>query len=206
MSDNSEKIKPYSRKSIRLKGYDYSQPGGYFITICTKETRRLFGRIVAGEMILNRFGTAARGKLLKLQSTYPNVEIFSDEWVIMPDQIHTILWITDVGASQRLARNTTSGLIPQSLGSIISQYKSRVTKGINLLRRTPGEPVWQRNYYDRIIRNNKELLAIKKYITENPLEWEEDRGTGTFSFTIVLGRPAGSPLQFRCERGYPLDL
>lgn len=182
MSDNLEKTETYPRKSIRLKGYDYSQPGGYFITICTKEMRRLFGQIVAGEMILNRFGTVARGELLKLQSTYPNVEIFSDECVIMPDHIHTILWITDVGASQRLAQNTTSGLIPQSLGAIISQYKSRVTKGINLLRRTPGEPVWQRNYYDRIIRNNKELLAIKKYITENPLQWEEDLGKGTFSF------------------------
>ena len=115
MSDNSEKIKPYSRKSIRLKGYDYSQPGGYFITICTKETRRLFGRIVAGEMILNRFGTVAHGKLHKLHNTYPNVEIYDDEFVVMPDHIHAILWITDVGASQRLAQNTTSGLSNPSI-------------------------------------------------------------------------------------------
>ncbi|RLD02442.1 MAG: hypothetical protein DRI46_00415 [Chloroflexi bacterium] len=88
----------------------------YFITICTKEMKKLFGRIVNGDMILNRFGTVARGELLELQSTSPNVETYDDEFVIMTDHIHAILWITDVGASHQLARNTTFGLYSNHWG------------------------------------------------------------------------------------------
>ena len=182
MSENSER-KIFSRKSIRLKGYDYRLPGAYFVTICTENMRKLFGSIVAGEMILNRFGIIAREELLKLQKTYPNLEIFNDEFVIMPNHIHTIFWITDVGATEPVAQNPEHRIIPSSLGAIIGQYKSRVTKSINKHRRTPGRQVWQRNYYDRIIRNNKELLTIKKYINDNPDQWEEDSGVETPTFT-----------------------
>lgn len=180
MSENSRKSKPYSRRSIRLKGYDYSQPGMYFVTICTNEMSSLFGRIVSGEVFLNRFGFIAQEELIGLQSIYPNIEIYNDEFVIMPDYIHVILWIRNVGATEPVARKPIPGLTQKSLGSIIGQYKSRVTKRINQQRNTPGKPVWQRNYYDRIIRNEKELHNIKKYITENPLRREEDQGKEKF--------------------------
>lgn len=182
MVESSEKSKTYSRRSLRLKGYDYREPGMYFITICTYDMRMLFGKINEGEMHLNEHGFIARDELLNMQLTYPNVEIFDDEYVIMPNHIHVILWITDVGATHRVAKEHSSGPVPQSLSAIIGQYKSRVTKEINLISRRPGEPIWQRSFYDRIIRNNEELLAIKKYIIENPLRWEEDRGDHTLSF------------------------
>ena len=168
MPGNSRDPKIPYRKSIRLMGYDYSQGGAYFVTICTTYIKNLFGKIIDGEMILNHLGIIAKRELLELHNTYPNVEINDDEFVVMPDHIHAILWKTDVGASQRLARNPIFGPTLQSLREILGQYKSRVTKGINLLRKTPGKSVWQRNYYDRIIRDEKELLAIKKYITDNP--------------------------------------
>ena len=112
MPENSENLISYSRKSIRLKGYDYGQPGVYFITIFTKDMKNLFGKIVEGEMILNHLGTIAKRELHKLHSTYPNVKIFDDEFIVMPDHIHPILWIADVGASQRLARNPVFGPTP----------------------------------------------------------------------------------------------
>ena len=145
-----------------MKGYDYRLPGAYFVTICTENMKTLFGRVVAGEMILNRFGIIAREELHKLQRTYPKFEIFNDEFVIMPNHIHAIFWITDVGATEPVAQKPVCRITPDSLGAIIGQYKSRVMKAINKQRRTPGRQVWQRNYYDRIIRNNNELLAIKK--------------------------------------------
>jgi REP element-mobilizing transposase RayT len=183
MPENHRKSILYSRKSIRLQDYDYSQPGAYFITICTKEMRYIFGRIYEGEMVLNRYGIIAQEELLHIPTTYPVVEIHTDELAIMPNHIHAILWIMDVGATELVARKLPTGPRPQSIGAIIGQYKSRVTKKINLLRRIHKETVWQRNYYDRIIRNENELHAIKKFIIDNPLQWEEDYGKGEVSFT-----------------------
>lgn len=174
MSHISKESNQFFRKSNRLKGYDYRQPGAYFITICTKNMYILFGRIVAGEMILNSYGIIAFDEMYKLSQTYPQLLIYSDEVIIMPNHIHAILWIREVGATETVAQKATDGIIPGSLGAIVGQYKSRVTKSINRLRRTPGKEIWQRNYFDRIIRNDKELLAIKKYIIDNPLQWSED--------------------------------
>jgi REP element-mobilizing transposase RayT len=83
-----------------------------------------------------------------------------------------------IGATNPVARISSSEPNPKTLGAIVGQYKSRVTKQINHLRETPGGPIWQRNYYDRIIRNDKELQAIRKYIADNPLQWEDDHGKG----------------------------
>ncbi len=184
-----------NRKSIRLKDYDYSQPGTYFVTICTNNMKKIFGQIDDGVMKLNHLGEIARRELLQVPKTYPGVELFDDEYVIMPNHIHAILWKFDVGATpvlsswctapacrRRVARISSSGPNPKTLGAIVGQYKSRVTKQINRLRETPGKPVWQRNYYDRIIRNDKELQAIRKYIADNPLQWEDDHGKGVHDF------------------------
>ena len=87
-----------------LSGYDYRQPGAYFITICTHRKKKLFGRVIAGEMVLNRLGLMAREEMLRLPSTYPHLEIFDDELIIMPNHIHAIIWIAGVGATEPVAR------------------------------------------------------------------------------------------------------
>jgi REP element-mobilizing transposase RayT len=168
----SEESNQFYRKSIRLKGYDYRQPGAYFITICTANRKNLFGVIDAGKMILSEFGRVARDEMLRLSESFPQLSINDDEFIIMPNHIHAIFWIIDVGATEPVVPITNRGLNPGSLGVIVGQYKSRVTKAINKLRKTPGQQIWQRNYYDRIIRNREELKSIKNYIIENTLLWE----------------------------------
>jgi REP element-mobilizing transposase RayT len=163
------------RKSTRLIGYDYSQPGPYFVTICTHEMKKLFGRIIGGVLDLNPYGCTAKKEWFQITVNLPYVELHEDEFVIMPNHIHGIIWITEVGATEPVAQNSRSGLNPRSLGAIVGQYKSRTAKLINRNRNTPGKKVWQRNYYDRVIRNEKELQSIRIYIINNPLQWEDDQ-------------------------------
>ena len=183
MCNNDNSI-PLSRKSIRQKGYDYSQPGAYFVTFCTHNMERLFGRIIAGKMELNTYGLFAHKEWFHTAAANLHVELHEDELIIMPNHIHGIIWITEVGATVPVARQTKSGLDSCSLGAIIGQYKSRTTKYINKLRKNSGQSIWQRNYYDRIIRNQKELQSIRKYIENNPLQWEVDQGKTTDCFFL----------------------
>ncbi len=167
--------KSISRKSIRLKGYDYSQEGAYFVTICAINMINLFGHVRNNKMALNPFGRIAKRVWVQLPVSFPEVEIYSDELVIMPNHIHGIIWIYDVGATDPVARRTSGRQKPNILGVTVGQYKSRVTKQVNQLREKPGTSVWQRNYYDRIIRNDKELQAIREYIIDNPLRWADEK-------------------------------
>ena len=191
----------HNRCSIRLKGYDYSQAGLYFITICTQDRLRLFGEITDngnGAMIcaLNKFGRIAETEWIKTSEIRPNIDL--DAFVIMPNHIHGIIRINDMddmydcmagmthdrrGTMHRAATmahhvptveqfgKPTSNTIP----AIIRGYKSSVTKQINILRNKPGVPVWQRNYYEHIIRDEKSYLQISEYIRTNPLKWPTDK-------------------------------
>ena len=172
----------YHRRSIRLKGYDYTRPGAYFITICTHERAHLFGAVVEGEMQLNDAGRIAEQCWRNIPVHFPHVQL--DAFVIMPNHVHGVLWIVAhdgarVGATHasplRNAPIPPRGPVPQSIGAIIGQFKSAVTRQINALRNAPGAPVWQRNYYEHIIRNEQALNAIRRYIVENPLRWPLDR-------------------------------
>lgn len=172
----------HHRHSIRLRGYDYTQPGAYFVTICAHQREPLFGEVVDGEMRLNEFGEIVREEWFRTAEIRPNVELFDDEFVVMPNHIHGIIWIVDdtVGATRRVAPTTrrvapTRGPVPGSIGAIIGQFKSIVTKHINALRGTPGTPIWQRNYWEHIIRNEHALNAIRQYICDNPARWSLDR-------------------------------
>lgn len=182
-----------NRESNRLTGFDYSQKAAYFITICTYERKCLFGRITVGangcspdivdapKMILNKFGEIAQyewEKSAKIRS-----EIILDEFVVMPNHIHGIVMIEKnnnvVGANDDISgANSRSPLQrrmkPKSISSFIAGYKSVVTKQINQIRNTPRQQVWQRNYYDHIIRNEQDLTRVREYIVNNPLKWEED--------------------------------
>ena len=182
----------HRRRTIRLKGYDYSQPGAYFVTICTRNRECFFGQIINGVMHLNVFGDIATEEWL--QSLEIRREIKLDIYVVMPNHIHGIVIITDdndsdiVGATGRSPLHTGSkqahGPTKRSLGSFIAGYKSRVTKRVNILRRSPGTPIWQRNYYEHIIRHDDELNHLRSYIANNPISWELDKYHPTHSNRI----------------------
>jgi REP element-mobilizing transposase RayT len=176
--------KVHHRRSIRLKGYDYSQAGAYFVTIVAWQRECLFGEIVGGgtlhecNMVLNELGEIVREEWERTAFVRPNVEL--GEYIIMPNHVHGILVFVDdmagatrVGASRRLAPTKTT-LQPNSLGSVIGQFKSIVTKRINGLQNVTGRPVWQRNYYEHIIRDEPEMNRIARYIESNPLRWADD--------------------------------
>jgi len=168
----------HHRHSIRLQGYDYTQPGAYFVTICTHGRAPLFGAVVDGEMRLNTYGRIVHDEWFKTAQLRPYVVLYEDEFVVMPNHIHGIIWIVDnVGATRRVAPtdNLPNGPVPGSIGAIVGQFKSAVTRRINQRRGAPGARVWQRNYYEHIIRTERALNAIRRYIIENPLRWHLDR-------------------------------
>ncbi len=169
----------YNRRSIRLKNYDYSQPGAYFITIVTHNRQCLFGEIVNGEIRLNEYGEIVRDEWFCSVHIRNEIELFENEFIVMPNHIHGVVWIVDnVGATGRSPLQQQleqpHGPLKKSLSSFVAGFKSTVTKQINQIRQTPGIPVWQRNYYEHIIRNDNELNKIREYIINNPLTWETD--------------------------------
>ena len=166
----------HHRRSIRLKGYDYTQPGAYFVTICTYDRRCLFGRIVDGAMRLNLFGKIVRDEWFKTSQVRQNVVLYPHEFVVMPNHIHGIIRIVGnlVGAQRRCAPTCRINVTPGSLGAIVRAFKSAARR-INQIRNTLGQPVWQRDYYEHIIRNEDELNRIRGYIVDNPLRWHLDR-------------------------------
>jgi putative transposase len=170
----------HRRRSIRLPHFDYSQNGTYFVTICTWRREPLFGDVVGGEMRLNEWGQIVRDEWLRTESLRPNVEL--DAFVAMPNHFHGIIVITERGGfvgAQRAAPLRRPGITPNnvapgSLGAIIRSFKSAATRRINRLRDNPGVPVWQRNYYERVIRDDAEWNRIREYVTGNPANWADD--------------------------------
>jgi len=179
------------RRSIRLKGYDYSQIGAYFVTICVDNRECLFD-----DLVLRR---VAETYWRNIPRHFPNVAL--DEWIVMPNHLHGAIVIADDArrgeafppttfagnslsderdafASSHASGNASPllprGASPDSLGAIIGNYKSVTTRRINAIRHTPGAPVWQRNYYEHIVRDENELNRIREYIVNNPANWEED--------------------------------
>ena len=157
-----------------MKGYDYSAVGAYFVTICSWNKRFLFGNILSGEMILNETGEVAHKCWKGIPQHFPHVMI--DEYIIMPNHVHGILVIKGgiVGAknfspSKIGAPRGTS----KTIGSVIRGFKIGVTKWAR--QNTSVEHVWQRNYYEHVIRNEEELNLVRKYIINNPKCWEMDR-------------------------------
>jgi REP element-mobilizing transposase RayT len=169
----------HHRRSIRLPGYDYTQPGAYFVTICAHDSEPLFGEVIEGIMHPNRFGRIVQVCWFNLPRHYPHVVL--DEFVVMPTHAHMIVVLTgDLPQAKAANQPTLPGDLPPAptrhgLPEIVRGFKSCSTHRINTLRRTPGVPVWQRNYYEHIVRSDRVLQAIRKYIRDNPLRWHLDR-------------------------------
>jgi len=166
--------KKHHRRSIRLKEYDYTRAGAYFVTICAWNRECLFGEVVNGEIRLNEWGEVVAKTWECLEERYPYVIL--DEWVIMPNHLHGIVIITDDIEYRRGGSRTapTETLKRKPLGRLIGAFKTVSTKLINEIRSNPGAPLWQRNYYEHIIRSERDLQDIREYIAGNPIKWEED--------------------------------
>lgn len=166
----------HHRRSIRLKGYDYTQAGAYFITICAYQRENIFGEIVNGEMKLNSFGEIAYSEWFKTAELRSSVELYKKQFVVMPNHIHGNIWLTDVRTRRRRVPTEKFGKpVSGSIPTIVRAYKSAVTYAINKMENSRGAVVWQRNYYEHVIRNEKELELITKYIEYNPMNWQLDR-------------------------------
>ena len=165
----------HHRRSIRLAGYDYTQAGMYFITICTHNRQNLFGEIVDGEMVLNESGKIVATCWQELARHFPNITL--GEWVVMPNHIHGIIIIV-VGRGEASAADASplqpNGTQPGSIGAVVQNFKSVAARKINKLRGTAGQTVWQRNYWERIIRDEQAYQRIAQYIINNPAQWGAD--------------------------------
>jgi len=193
----------HHRRSVRLRGYDYRQGGAYFVTLCTYERECLFGEVAEGAMRENRYGEVARFCWSAIPGHFPQVSL--GPFVVMPNHVHGVIMIEDDGGRGTACRARTDVTChahtdaacyaptdkalqactvegarfgkPASgaLGVIVGSFKSAVSKQINALRDTAGATVWQRNYYEHIIRNDEEWFAIGEYIANNPAQWAVDR-------------------------------
>jgi len=162
--------KIHHRSSIRLPEYDYTQLGAYFITIVTCQRQNLFGEVVDGEMMLNQFGLLVRQQWVRLPQRFPHIEL--DEFGIMPNHFHGIIAIVNelLPESSEHFGKPVVGSIP----TIIRSFKSTVSLRIILMQNTRGMPVWQTNYYEHVIRNERDLLIKRDYILNNPSNWQKD--------------------------------
>ncbi len=180
-------LEKHHRRSVRLKGYDYSQAGAYFVTVCAKDHACLFGDVEQGEMVLNDAGNMVKKWWLAIPDKYIHVEL--DECMIMPNHFHGIIKI--VGADQCVCPEYSNETrkkgehknkgehIGSPLPRVIQWSKTMTTneyiRGIETYGwvRFNGK-LWQRNYYEHIIRNEDELDKIRQYIQNNPLKWDLD--------------------------------
>ena len=187
---NNQKIKMYNpeihhRHSIRLKEYDYSSEGLYFITVCAQDKKCMFGKIINGDMYLNEAGRMIQKWYLKTSAKFPDIECM--EYIIMPNHFHCI-W-HNVGAAPCVCpnasnNNTPCGILGDHTGSplhrVIQWFKTMTTneyiRNINNNQWIPfNKRLWQRNYYEHLIRNQHSYEEISDYIITNPLRWEKDQ-------------------------------
>ena len=157
----------YLRHSLRLKGYDYSQAGAYFVTVCAHNRMCIFGAVDAAEIRLSEIGRTVGSCWEEIPEHFP---VSLDEWVVMPNHLHGIIIMAD---ETPLATADALPVRP-ALGAIVGGFKSATTKRVNEERRMERSPLWQRNFYEHVIRNEADLGRIRQYIVDNPVRWAED--------------------------------
>jgi REP element-mobilizing transposase RayT len=174
----------HHRKSIRLKGFDYSAPGSYYVTICAAKHRRIFGMIRNEHLIHSDIGKIVDADWQRLTEHYPNIVL--DEYQLMPNHLHAIVTFTET-ARRHMALSPLLGAkkpssperkfgnpIAGSLSTIIGAYKSGVTIKARKAGLIHSEPLWQSRFYDHVIRSDTDFFMIQQYIKLNPTMWEYD--------------------------------
>jgi len=203
------------RRSLRLREYDYAAPGAYFITVCARRGTFPFGRVLGGEMRLSLLGKVVFDEWFRTATVRPNVCLREDEFVVMPNHVHGIIWILETTksairgvASPRIAR--PAGPRSGSLGAIVGQFKRAVTSRIRTTLGGATDFAWQRNYWEHIVRDERSLSRIRQYIAENPLRWELDRenpqrkGEDEFERWLRTAATPPCPVPFADRRGDPV--
>ena len=162
-----------NRVSIRLKDFDYTREGYYFVTVCVRNKECLLGGIENASVVLNDFGRKVETLWHDTPNHFANVEL--DIAVVMPNHLHGIIILKGRGTACRAQMKEAFGKpVSGSLSTIIRSFKAAVTKHFNISRKNIGQSVWQKNFYEHIIRSEKELCNIREYIVNNPLKWEFD--------------------------------
>lgn len=149
----------FSSDCNRLKGYDYTQDGSYFITINHKNNYRIFGEVVDGKMILNDLGKAVEDTWYELPKHYDNLIL--GEFIVMPNHVHMIMIIKNNETVKK-----------HGISEFVRNFKSFSSKGINEINGTSGKSNWQKDFWDKIIRTDEEYFNIKQYIKNNPKNWD----------------------------------
>jgi REP element-mobilizing transposase RayT len=187
----------HHRRSIRLAGYDYAQFGAYFLTLCAYNRQCTFGEIAGDSVQLNAWGEIVREEWLRTAAMRHDVTL--DEFIIMPNHMHMVVLLAGQGdhngrmqfaptdpargddagrmqfaPTQRAGDARIRGTATRAIGSIVQGFKGAVTRRINQLRASSEPPVWQRNYYEHVVRDEKTLNAVREYILNNPARWAED--------------------------------
>jgi len=178
-----EKRISYNRQSNRLQGYDYSSPGYYFVTIVSHNRLSIFGEIVSGEVQLNQIGDIVERCWKDIPLHFPDVSL--EAYVIMPNHHHGIVKINEnqnVGTMSETSPFLTKGQdfipkgsSPRSLGAIIGSFKSATTKQVHRFGLTNHKTIWQRNFYEHVIRDDEDYQRIVEYVQFNPINWEGDQ-------------------------------
>jgi REP element-mobilizing transposase RayT len=169
-----QKIKT-RRNTNRIPQHDYSTPGQYFVTICVGNRQQIFGEIENDKIILNDAGKIVDFWWREIVNHFTGIEL--DQHIIMPNHIHGIINIVGAGSPRPDNNNDTiigRGNRAPTIGHIIAFFKYQTTKFINESKNTPGNKIWQRNFYDHVIRNDKSLDKIREYIINNPAAWDSD--------------------------------
>lgn len=162
------------RRSIRLPGFDYASDGAYFITICTFDHSFLFGEIIGAEMSLNSTGRLVQEEWLALPRHRPSVTL--DEYMVMPNHFHGIFWIQEAGTARRAPTEEKFGRpMAGSLASIVRAFKAATPRRYREASRAPSHRLWQRGYYEPVIRSDDDLYRIQEYILTHPAKWAEDK-------------------------------
>lgn len=173
----------HHRRSIRVRGFDYASRNAYFVTICVAKRRCIFGTIRDSKPVLSLYGKIVSACWDDLPNHYPHIEL--DEFVVMPNHVHGILRIVGAGfkpaPTENLlmpCANARAGLKPapteHGLAEVVRAFKTFSARRINALRKTQGVALWQRNYYEHIVRHVEDLKHVRDYIIANPGNWESD--------------------------------
>lgn len=191
-SDNA----PHARRSVRLRDYDYTQPGAYFVTICAADKQCVFGSVNDGHVTLNNSGRSVEECWLAIPQHFPLARL--DAHIVMPNHLHGVIvishelvnpdlrgeaFVREISEYQQTEEqmlrpyaldNHPLGTVPGSVGAIVQNFKSVSTRKINKASGGAGVSVWQRNYYEHVIRDQRSLDDVRQYILANPWNWPQD--------------------------------